>query len=402
MYNKHMINVDQFLLKLVNLSSPSIEETIQKRDAKVMRSLASTISSGNFITENQGKLLLKLLKENIESFKDYKDEIAEILNSPSWSKSFRVINHVKKFYVEQGQDSLHLTIEFTFSSPIRKALTALTKKVSGLVQVAPGKVYQAELTEKNIVELVPLLKSYNFDIDEKIENFYQTITTWSEEDIKNQFKIDTITYANFQKSITADLGIETAIDQNIINDRSVRYQYFSEKSEKNPENLAEKIANRKNTRCWIDKKTFSLDDIIASLKTLRRLPLLIVFDTMDSKKCLEDLENLQKSLEKNGIFDGVGLYFRLDNQGHGVEFNQFIQKNKFNAQLDSTTNVVGVANGKIPKFLLNSGWTPMSVISISRNLQHNKTSVYTNRCDLIINWSEQEPISESRAIWVSN
>ena len=125
---------------------------------------------------------------------------------------------------------------------------------------------------------------------------------------------------------------------------------------------------------------------------------MIIFDANDSQKSVEELANLSEVLKKHKIFDQVGIYFRLGSTDTGKEFNQLIANEKYNSQLDQSTKVVGIANGKIPKFLLKTDWKPMSVISVGRILQHNKTSVYTNCCDLIINWSDKQPIVENRIL----
>lgn len=393
-----MTTVDHLLSKIVNFTNPAIEEQLSKRDSRVLRSLESAISSPNFITENQSRLLLKILNENHEKIVEFYEELKMSLSEPEWSKPFRQVDKTKKMYLSNYDDNAWLTIEFAFSSGIRKALSSPNKNISGLIQASPGKLYRAPLTESNVVELVSMLVKLEFEIDEKIMDFYKIIKSWSETEIRNQFLINTITHSNFQRQITQDLGINTAIDQNIINDRSLRYQYFVEKTEKNPENLTERIANRSNTKIWLSKKEIKLEEIIASLYQLKRFPTLIVFDMNDQKKCLEELTNLNNSLEENGIYDQVGIYFRLDNNDIGKEFNQLIANKQYNSQLDHTTKIVGIANGKIPKFLLKSAWKPMSVISIGKLLNHNKTAVYTNCCDLIINWSDSEPVSEMRMV----
>jgi hypothetical protein len=388
-----MTTVDQLLTQIVNYSSPAIEDYFPNRDARVLRSMSTAISHPNFITENQSKLVLKILKENLNKIPVFKDDIETSLSAPIWSKPFRQITAVRKMYISTlNSPEAFITIEFTFSSPIRKLLTNLSKKITGLNMTNNGKVFNADLTEQNIVRLVDALTPYDFVIDEKITNFYNTIKSWSENEVKNQFLLTTITHTNFHKQITADLGIETAIDENIIKDRSLRYQYFVEKTEKNQENLVEYIANRKTSKIWIDKKTASLEKIIASLISLKRLPTLLIFDSYNTEKCLEELVNLNTSLEKNGIFENIGIYFRLDNTPIGKEFNQLISDKKYNAQLDSSTKIVGIQSGKIPKFLLKTDWKPMSVISIGKALQNNKTSVYVNCCDLNITWAEHEPI----------
>ena len=42
----------------------------------------------------------------------------------------------------------------------------------------------------------------------------------------------------------------------------------------------------------------------------------------------------------------------------------------------------------------------MSVISIGNPLRHSKTAVYANCCDLIIAYTDNEPIIESRNEWL--
>jgi len=392
-----MMTIDKLLINIVNRTDLTVEEIIPRRDARVLRSLATAILSPGFITENQSKLLTKILNEHVTKFGSSSEEILESLSTPTWSKIFREVDKTKKMYLMLAEQSI--VIEFAFSSAVRKTLTSNAKNISGFVTSANGKMYSADLTESNIVTLVELLQPLEFEIEGKIQDFYKTIKSWDIIEVKNQFLLTNITHTNFQKQITADLGIDTPIDENIINDRSNRYQYFVEKTEKNPENLTEILAHRKSTKVWIDKGKWSLEEIIASLKELKRLPLLVVFDHNDPKKSLEELQNLHESLEKNIIFNNIGIYFRLSNDQVGTQFNKFIAEHHYNAQLDLDTLVVGVQNGKIPKFLIKNSWRPMSVIAVGNVLRNTKTSVYANCCDLVISHTETQPIIESRIVW---
>jgi len=394
-----MSTVDKLLLKVLNQPSDQLIH-VPSRDLKVLKSLGKIISGSSFITENQSKLLLKILGENCEKFGDIKDDVIEDLKIPTWSKPFRPVDKTKKVYTGQAPDGTPLLIiEFAFSSTIRKLLTTNHKKISGITQNATGRIYSADLTEKNIVAVTELLTPHNFEFDEKIQDFYKTIKSWSEIEVNSQFLISNISHANFQKQITADLGINTPLDDSIINDRAVRYQYFTEKTEKNPENLTEKLAYRQKSKIWVDRNEYELADLFASLLKLKRLPALLIFDYNDHKKCLEELKILNDSLEKNRIFEDIGIYFRLPNDEQGIEFNKFIADKQYNAQLDSTTKIVGVQNGKIPKFFLKNDWKPMSVISIGSSLKQTKTAVYANCCDLIISYSDSQPIIETRTLW---
>ena len=396
-----MMTIDNLLLKIVNFTEPTIEALIPARDSKVLRSLATSIASNFFITENQSRLLMKILKDNSKKMTNFSEEISLALQEPMWSRSFRHIEQIKKLYIKKNEEQEPiLVVEFTFNSEIRKTLTGLGKKLDGGLNSSNQKVWPIELTEKNIVLVYEALEPLGFEVDEIVKNHYQTIKSWSEQEIRDQFLLTNIEHQNFQKAITADLGIETAIDQNIINDRSIRYQFFTENAKNHGETLTETIANRSKSRVWVDKNQHSVTEVISSLVELRRLPLLVVFDTIVNDKYLKNLKILSESLEENGIFDGVGIYFRLPNDDMGKQFNNFIAEKKYNQRLDDRLKVAAVMSGKIPKFFLSTPWKPMSVITLDTKmgLRHGKTSVYSNCCDCIVEWAEADTMFDKKAI----
>ena len=389
------MTIDNLLVKIVNFSSPTIEEKIHPRDSRVLRSLANSITSHLFITENQSKLLIKILRENSEKLSDFTDEIKTKLADPTWSHTFRQIDQIKKLYIGKHlEGELFLFIEATYFAEVRKVLQDLEKKCEGMQVILPGKKFVLELTEKNLVVIVDALAPLGFEIDEKVQAHYDTIKSWTASTIQDQFLINNIEHKNFLKHITDDLGISTAISQNVIHDRSMRYQFFTETAKNPGETLTEVIANRSKTRVYIDKKQHTVSNIIESLIDLRRLPLLVVFDTYVNSKYLENLQTLSDALEYNGIYDNIGVYFRLPNDELGSKFNQFIKDKQYNYQLDNNTQVAVVMSGKLPKFFLKNPWQPMSVIALDTKmgLRHGKTSVYSNCCDCIVEWAD-EPVT---------
>jgi len=392
-----MTTIDALLLKIVNFPETTIEEQIASRDSRVLRSLASSINTHLFITENQSQLLVKILRENSEKIPVFSEEIKTALTTPSWSKAFRRIEQVKKLYIDRdAEQEFAIFIEFTFSSNIRKILQGISEKIESLTTTQTHKRWQAALTENNIVHLYEALAPLEFEIDDTITGHYRTIKSWSKTEVDNQFLITNIIHPNFQKSITADLGIKTTIDQNIINDRSMRYQYRVENPKNPGENLVEYMATRSKTKVWVDKKEHGLDEVIAGLIQLKRLPLLVVFDTVITNKYFENLEILSDALEKNNIFNRIGVYFRLANDESGKTFNQFIAEKNYNYNLTTDTQVACVSSGKLPKFFLKTAWRPMSVITLDTRmgLRHGKTAVYSNCCDLVIEYAEQPSIME--------
>jgi hypothetical protein len=396
-----MTTIDNLLLEIVTAHKKYIETNVSKRDFDILQSLAFSVNTTTFITENQSKLLVKILQENAKKLPDLSEHILTTIVQPSWSKPFRKVEQVKKFYITaKNVDDPELAIEFSFNSQLRKILTQLSDKIENLVADSNGKMYRADLTEHNIIALVELLEPLGFEIPENIQNHYNTIKSWSETEVHDQFLLTNIEHQTFHKQIIADLGETTPIDNNVINDRSMRYQYFVENPKNSGENLVEYIANRSKTKVWIDKNQHSLEEVFASLVTLKRLPVMVIFENTTDQKFHENLENLAESMKKSGIDNGVGIYFRLSNSEEGKMFNQLISSNKYNQYLDKTIKVAGVQSGKIPKFFLKNAWQPMSIISLDTKMgmRHGKTAVYANCCDLIIEWADAPNLLEQKII----
>jgi hypothetical protein len=108
---------------------------------------------------------------------------------------------------------------------------------------------------------------------------------------------------------------------------------------------------------------------------------------------------LEISLKNCGVANDIGIYFRFDNiSEHNKNFNNLVSQLGYNAQLTDSTLVAGIANNKLPKFLLKSKWYPKSVISFSNNFKANKTSVYCDAVDLIVYYNEKRPLGGADAI----
>jgi hypothetical protein len=204
-----------------------------------------------------------------------------------------------------------------------------------------------------------------------------------------------------KKSLEKECGTLESIPEHILQDRSIRYQFFLKNSPKNYGNLTDLIVHRTSTKIWINSNLHSLTDLVSTLKNINRLPLLIVFDSNSTNEYMKNLEIFSESMEKNEIFDNIGIYFRLENSGTGKEFNNFIKDHQYNKPLDSNTQVACVQTGKLPKFFLKDcDWAPKSVIVLGTSLRHSKTAVYSNRCDLIISHAEKESIIEAKTnLW---
>jgi len=399
-----MTTVDNLLLKITSFTSPTIEEYLPTRDSKVLRSLTTAVSSPVFITENQSRLLLKLLTQYSNNFLMIEPNIENILVTPTWSKRFRAVDTTKKVYLKTLKDKeSEIFIEFAPNATIRKVLQSVGKCTEGGVTVHSTKIISIELAEKNIVGIVELLKPHKFEFDQKITDFYEIIKKWQFKTECKKFFFNEDLYPLIQTALINDIGHDNLTNELMIQDRKTRYHFLTKKTEKNTENLTNLIVGRTQQKVWIDSNTHSLDDVVGSLKELNRLPMLVIFDSHSAESCTKNLQNLHISLEKNEISQGVGIYFRLQNDTTGKSFNSFIQDNHYNSPLNSDTVVAGIQTGKLPKFFLKDcNWAPKSVIVLGSNLRHSKSAVYSNRCDLIISYSDKPSIFDNNTGWATS
>jgi hypothetical protein len=390
-----MITVDTLLIELFCRGIETLSSQIPNRDKKVLISLARQINSGHFLTENQSKLLIKILKEHALNIFEPTSDLHAVIENPVWSSSFRVIEQVRKIWLSAEYDS-RILIEFTYNKRLRQHITDLSKTIEGQLLSINTKQYSATLTEKNIHQIVETFKNQGFEISPEIMGFYHEI---SEIRLKQstQFNVFNLVNDKLVTAVTTDIGEVSENNLILLNDRRQKFQYSI--FQKNPENsLKNSLANRPSTRVWIDSNTRSLDEVVSALYELNRLPVMIVFNGHESKECLQNLKKLEISL-KNSNINNIGIYFRFDSvSDSNKDFNSSISQLGYNSKLTHQTQVAGIANNKLPKFMLKNGWYPSSVISFSNNFKSNKTSVYCDAVDLIVYYNDKRPLGGVDAI----
>lgn len=396
-----MTTTDTLLLKITSQFTPDIEAKIPKKDVRVLKSLAKSISEPIYITENQSRLILKLLNEYKSIFSLMDDNFKEILDNPVWSKPFRVIDRTKRIFINTDYDKNgEIFIEFAHNAQLRKSLQMLAKDFEGGLKTISSKLFKIELTEKNIIILVDELKSRQFEIDQKIMDFYEIMKKWEfRKECENLIFGENLS-PTIKNNFLEDVGQENLDNETFVNDRRIKFQYFTKKPEKNEENIENLISQRTRPEIFINSKDHDLTEVITTLKNLKRFPVLVIFDSWNDALCYENIEKLEKSLDFNNVTDHIGIYFRLENQGQGESFNKKISERKYNAVLNKDTLFAGVQAGKLPKFFLKDcEWAPKSVIVLGNSLRHSKTAVYSKRCDLIITFSDKKSIFDSSEVW---
>lgn len=382
-----MITIDTFF----KTSFPKIKHTgkdISSKDRRILTSFFNQLNIGHFFTENQAKLLVKIIRENKIDFEKVEPDFDSILNENLWSEKFRIVEKIRKIFISEKNPE-HIGVKFTFDKRLKDKIINLNSKISGNV-IKDGNEYFLPLNEQNIFALIDTFRKDKFDIDEKILNFYQEISKIIEQaqDPYDIFITDNEKIRSIVKNHVAEISKENLL---LLHDRKIRHQYtISEKFE--AKTLVEKIATRNSEKIYINSDHYSLTEVVTALKILKRFPLLTIFEGHNTKPNKRFLDLLKKSLDDNEIFEKIGIYFRFDSSTDTDNFNTSIAEYRYNYNLDDTTQVAGISNHKIPKFMVKSGWKPQTVISFTNSFRNTKSYVYCNDVDLIVYYGAVQPL----------
>lgn len=375
-----MITIDKLLNLIIDNGIDNLHRNLPKKDKRILLSLFTQQKNGQFLTKNQGQLLLSVLLEN----RKYLTTLSEIekgyLDNPTWSKEFRVITTVRKIYIDDDK----LVVEFTHDPKIKDAIVELSKLINENIFSITAKRYDIYLTERAVFETVNCLSKYNFSLSDDLQEIYDAICEAIKQN-KNRFEYPTEYHETINEHLKNDIGTITPL---LLRDRSIRYQYNT--IEVANLSLTHKIANRTSPSIWIDDTVVPLDTLINSLIELQRLPILCIFNGHQSDTSATNLKLLSTALHNHELDDKVGIYFRYPKNS---EFNQLVSDFGFNTYLTSDTNVVGLAHNKLPKFMLQEPWYPKAVISFVPQMYATKNRLYCDGVDLLIFYSDRKPLS---------
>lgn len=379
-----MHTLDNLLQNLVSNNVCNDPNLLPEKDRRILKSLNNQLDANKFLTENQGKLLIKILSENKTEVKKYYELIDTALEFPKWSRPFRVIDQVRKIYLSH-QSIDKFFIEFSYNKKISSILNEIISTCRIPKSTTLNKVTPIPLTENNLYYIIKGLRSFRFEIDETLLNYYKEIERILSK--KESFIIKFDNNDKISNALTNDIGADNLKNTLLIADRKVRYGYYY--TIDNCTSLSEKIANRGKPRVWINNQTESLDSILNAIKELKRFPILFILDSHKPEDCYKNLTVIHCELNK--LNKNVNVYFRL-NSLTGKDFNQYITSHSLNKLTDRTTDAVVLDNSSLPKFLLKNDWYPQTVISFIPTFRNNKTSAYCDFVDLVVYYTDVKPL----------
>ena len=388
-----MLTIDNILLKIEEHSIDKLNSSVPVKDRRILKNLVRMIQMPSFITESQGRLLIKILQENMEALDFIGSELIPSLKNPSWTKSFKTVDVIRQLSISKNSSgSSFIDIDCSFNKEIKKSLVTLIRNIEGATfTIISGKRTSILLTEKNLYNTVKELDKHDFDKSEQVIKLYNEISSLDVLGTKDSFSIHKTSNIKLKNRLIKNIGSIDSTNMLLLEDRKIEFQY-NVTGNLDDSTLANKIAKRTNNKIFINSSEYTLLDVAQAIRQLRKMPALCIFDEYDAGASIKNLKTVKTVVDAVDPTINVGVYFRFNNAGDGEQFNKLISEYNFNKQLDNNNRVSVIANGKIPKFFLKSDWYPKTVLSFSNQFRNNKTSVYCNSCDLIVYYTSSKPM----------
>lgn len=387
-----MRTVDQLLLALLG-KFQLVKDEIPKRDSIILMSLGRQLSSELFLTKNQAALLTKILKEQAKPLSKLDTEIDEVVTANQWSSPFRDITITSFRKITLGSGLKNFTISFSYNKELFEKMDALIKQLpSAITRHMSSIKYDVVLTEESLFLAINTFIDDNFEIDAKLLEFYEEIVAIKESN-QNPFDVYQLPHDHKMRSIVEEHVGKGSSETLFLHDRAMRYQYVvSDKLE--AFTLTEKIATRPSRKIFLNDNLVSFNQLIKSLIELKRFPILIIFDGYDSAKDRKIVDLLSAAAETYDLGSQIGIYFRYIRTNDVAQFNQEVGRLNYNQNLTAETQIAGISNNKIPKFMIGNHWKPQAIISFTNAFKANKSYVYCSDVDLIVYYGSLQPLDE--------
>jgi hypothetical protein len=149
--------------------------------------------------------------------------------------------------------------------------------------------------------------------------------------------------------------------------------------------LTQKIVNRENANIFIDKKSWTLDNIVQSINDLERYPLVIL---LDEDMPFDTLVQTHKHFKNIIPAEQISVLFRLESSKSNG-FNEYIKEQELNSPIDNNTKIVYISREKINKPLLKSNCNPRTMLMLQSQRVHTKLSYWSEDFDLIIHYDDE-------------
>jgi hypothetical protein len=405
-----MITIEDTLELLAGGTPRRINIRLDTADVRLLTSLKKQLAQKIPLTDRQLDLSLKKIEKYRANLEKCNVDVDHILTVKPLKWPLRVIDRTQSVEIETDPitNKPVIVVKYVFSKKFAE-FWAKIEEYSNTYNRTDKGIKKIPYSEKCLYHIVQGVSKMNFtissevlEIHEKIEKILENpenfvpYLDYAEDTIilKNlnskcesailekfgsRYTCSIFEYVDYAKS----LGV-TLKTQNLI-------KYLSETS---PSVLTKKISIESSSRYRLYPENYSLEELFSTVNTFNQWPLVIVVEENDQS--LSIVSKMVNELIKLVPKEKINVFFRLKNEQPEYEkFNQFIKDNGLNNYIDSTTKVVFISRGRIPKPLIKADWKPTTAI-ITSNHDFGRMSAYLNDFSTVYYYNSSVSLRNSR------
>jgi hypothetical protein len=405
-----MITIEDTLEILAGGTPRRINIRLDTADIRLLTSLKKQLAQKIPLTDRQLDLSLKKIEKYRENLEKCNVDVDHILTVKPLKWPLRVIDRTQSVEIETDSTTNKpvIVVKYVFSKKFAEFWAKVEEHTSTYNRTDKG-VKKIPYSEKCLHLVVQGLVKMNFTISSEVQEIYEKIEKVLEnpenfvpyldyaentvvlknlnskcenaivEKFGQRYKCSIFEYVDYAKS----LGV-TLKTQNLI-------KYLSENA---PSVLTKKISIENSTRYRLYPEDYSLEELFSAVDTFNQWPLVIVVEEND--QVLSIVSKMVNELSKIIPKEKINVFFRLKNeQPEYDKFNQFIRDNGLNNYIDSTTKVVFISRGRIPKPLLKADWKPTTAI-ITSNHDFGRMAAYLNDFSTVYYYNSSVSLRNSR------
>ena len=400
---KHKAETIEDLLEMLAGMRTGAKIDIESSDATIMYSIARQVFKGTPLTDRQFALMQEKLQAYKPQFLLYKqdfDSAVQTLRQPlrqiDRSKYIKIVDNAVVYQnvpYERYKESWNwIKVRFPFSKKLIVDLQSIVCPHSEKLHEKGSHEHFFMLNEKNAYNIVKTFKDKNFEIDQKLLDYYEKVAALQETDhlpcVENM-QLKNL-HSNGVKSIEQELGELTSDNIVLYKDRSLLYgiNYFDDalaKSLNEYSTLTQKIVTRESPAVFVNKKSWTLDSVVQSITELERYPLVIL---LDEDMPFDTLIQTHKHFKNIIPADQISVLLRLESSKSNG-FNEYIKEQGLNSPVDNNTKIVYISREKINKPLMKSECNPKTMLMLQSQRVHTKLSYWSEDFDLIIHYDDE-------------
>ena len=400
---KHKAETIEDLLEMLAGMRTGAKIDIEPTDATIMYSIARQVFKGTPLTDRQHALMQEKLQAYKPQFLLYKqdfDSAIQKLRQPlrqiDRSKYIKLVDSASVFsnvpYERYKESWRWIKVRFPFSKKLIVDLQSIVCHHSEKVHEKGSHEHFFMFSEKNVYNVVKTFKDKNFEIDQELLDYYDKVAALNENDhlpCVEDMQLKNL-HPNGVASLEEELGKLTSDNIVLYKDRSLLYGIHSfdnslAESMKDYSTLTQKVVARELPSVFVDKKSWTLDDIVNTLQELDRYPLVIL---LDDDMPFDTLVETHKHFKNVIPAEQISVLMRLESSKSNG-FNEYIKECGLNSPVDNNTKIVYISREKINKPLMKSDCSPRTMLMMQSQRVHTKLSYWTEDFDLVIHYDDE-------------